>query len=134
MASYDVFRSEKFSFEFNNYPVNQQDKILDFTEIYEEHGLGDFSKYEGKISHSWKGLANTDPDYIYAKSNNLWHYHIGLPEYTQVHDQYKTSDIVLHFERPESDTEITLIDCYAHYTYNGSFYLPSQHYLSKKKD
>ncbi|MFH4214734.1 hypothetical protein WAI87_22805, partial [Acinetobacter baumannii] len=72
-----------FAVEFGNYPETQQDKILDFTDVYEKYGLNDFSKYQGKISQSWRGIDKTHPIYDYAYSNNLWHYHIGIPEYVK---------------------------------------------------
>lgn len=43
---------KQFAVEFGNYPENQQDKISDFTDVYEKYGLNDFSKYQGKISQS----------------------------------------------------------------------------------
>ena len=127
MGFYRVEFCKQFAIEFKNYPKNQQDKILDFIETFEQHGLSDFAKYDGKITPSWSGLKISNPNYIYTKENNLWHYHIGIPIYQQVHSKYKTSDVVLHFQWQQG----YLVDIYNHYTHDGSFYLPSFNYLAQ---
>ncbi len=52
-----------FASQFSNMPKEDQDKILDFTDIYENYGLCDFSKYTGKIVPSWSFLDTSDPNY-----------------------------------------------------------------------
>jgi len=126
---YTVKFRRQFAIEFQYYPNFQQDKILDFVEIFEQWGLSDFSKYNGKISPSWSGLEKTETNYDYAKNNNLWHYHIGIPKYQQLHPKYQTSDIVLHFQWHNKGNIIYLVDIYSHYKNDGSFYLPSPRYL-----
>lgn len=128
-AVFTVKFKTKFAQEFKNFPTAQQDKILDFIEIFQKVGLSDFTKYEGKISPSWASLNITDTNYHYAKQNHLWHYHIGIPIYEQRHSKYKTSDVVLHFQWQKNSTEIYLVDIYQHYTKAGNFYLPSKDYL-----
>ncbi|SEA76048.1 hypothetical protein [Variovorax sp. YR216] len=112
-----------FAKEFKIYPEYQQDAILDFLDAYEEHGLSDFSKFPGKLTPSWSGLMATDPRYRYTRDNALWHYHIGLPVYTQK-QKYKTSDWVLHFQWIDKGTHIHVVDVCYHTTYTGEFYLP----------
>ncbi len=131
MDDYKVSYLPQFSIEFENYPEYQQDSVLDFTDKFEEVGLSDFSNYEGKITPSWKGLGTDDPKYTFTKDNHMWHYHIGLPEYKQKHGKYKTSTVVLHFQWPDKGTEISLVDLYDHYTSEGVFYLPPEHYLDR---
>lgn len=116
--------SSQFQTEFGNFPQDQQDKIIDFTDIYEVHGFSDFNLYEGKIAQSWSGPDMSKEDFDFAKDNDLWHYHIGIPNYTQVHGKYKTSDWVLHFQWPNMGNSIALVDLYSHYTRDGRFYLP----------
>ncbi len=117
--------SATFSNEFPNFPQDQQDKILDFLDIYEAHGLADRSRYPGKITHSWNTLLPSHPNYNHAKQNDLWHYHIGLPSYTvRPHGRYKTSDWVLHFRWPHRGTHIDIVDLYTHNKSDGTFYLP----------
>ena len=131
MDSYRVKFHKQFAIEFRNYPKNQQDKIFDFIETFKQHGLSDFSKYDGKIAPSWSNLEGSNPNYIYAKANNLWHYHIGIPIYQQIHSKYKTSDVVLHFQWRQGENVIYLVDIYNHYKHDGSFYLPSFSYLAQ---
>lgn len=126
---YTVTYGKQFAIEFQNYPEEQKDKILDFTDIFEKYGLEDFNQYEGKISQSWSGLGVTTENFNRATEHDLWHYHIGLPEYQQVHGKYKTSDIVLHFQWPDRGSAVNLVDVYSHYTSDGEFYLPSDTYL-----
>jgi len=120
---------QQFATEFANFPADQQDKILDFTDTFEAHGLSDFTKYVGKITPSWKGVSPTSPAAQYAYANHLWHYHIGLPSYTTVHSKYSTSDWVLHFQWIDQGNHIDLVDLYAHYRRDGTFYLPPSNSL-----
>lgn len=124
--------SSQFQCEFSNFPVDQQDKIIEFTDVYETYGLSDFTKYEGKITSSWSGSDMSKSDYEFAKDNHLWHYHIGIPHYTQVHGKYKTSDWVLHFQWPNKGNIIALVDLYVHYKGDGSFYLPPKKNLDSE--
>lgn len=118
--------------EYANFPPDQQDAIDDFTDLVEAGALGNFALFQGKMSQSWSGLDPSDPVYTFAFSNNLWHYHVGIPNYHQVHSKYKTSDWVLHFQWDGWRTggrHVSLVDCYQHYKADGSFYMPSANYL-----
>lgn len=127
--SYTVVFLPEFARQFANFPEDHQNKVLDFIELYEQFGFSDFTKYEGKIAPSW---TSGSENYQYAKSNDLWHYHIGIPVYNQLHQKYKTSDTVLHFQWPGRGKEIKLVDMYDHYTSAGKFYLPPATYLKLK--
>jgi hypothetical protein len=121
---------QQFAKEFHNYPQDQQDKILEFVELFELHGLADFTKYPGKITPSWSGLAATDPVCQYAKGHALWHYHIGIPKYSSNHSKYKTSDWVLHFQWPNKGDHVILVDVCYHYKSDGTFHIPDSRYLA----
>ena len=128
--SYTWEFGKKFAVEFKNYPENQQDKILDFTDIYEENGLSDFSKFQGKIAPSWRGIDKTHPIYDFTYSNSLWHYHVGLPEYIKSkYNNYLTSDMILHFQWKSNANHIRVLDITWHYKRNGEFWLPNSDYL-----
>jgi hypothetical protein len=128
--SYTWEFGKQFAVEFNNYPENQQDKILDFTDIYEENGLSDFSKFQGKISPSWRGIDKTNPIYDFTYSNSLWHYHVGLPDYIKSkYNNYLTSDMILHFQWKNNSNHIRVLDITWHYKRNGEFWLPHSDYL-----
>ena len=119
----------KFSEELKRYPLDQQQSIVNFLDIYESQGLSDFSKFPGKIAPSWSGLLANHPSYAFTRNNSLWHYHIGIPDYKQVHAQYRTSDYVLHFQWVNKGSHIDLVDTCYHRKSNGEFYLPSIDYL-----
>lgn len=118
--------------EFQNFPTDQQDAIYDFTDLVEAGALGNFGLFPGKTSQSWSGLIPSDPAYQFAFNNNLWHYHVGIPTYRQVHSKFKTSDWVLHFQWDgwnSGGRHVVLVDCYQHYKADGTFYMPSPNYL-----
>ena len=124
--SYTFEYGKQFAIEFDNFPEDQQDAILDFLVTYQEYGLNDFSKYQGKITPSWRGIDKTDPIYDLTYSNSLWHYHIGLPEYQKSkYNNYLTSDMILHFQWKSNSTHIKVLDITWHYKSNGEFWLPS---------
>ena len=128
--SYSWEFGKQFAVQFGRYPEDQQDKILDFTDIYEEFGLQDFSKYQGKIAPSWRGIDKTHPIYDFTYSNNLWHYHIGMPDYVKSkYNNYSTSDMILHFQRKDHIKHIRLLDITWHYKANGEFWLPTSECL-----
>jgi len=128
--SYTWEFGKKFAVEFNNYPETQQDKILDFTDIYEKNGLSDFSKFQGKIAPSWRGIDKINPIYDFTYSNSLWHYHVGLPDYIKSkYNNYLTSDMILHFQWKSNANHIRVLDITWHYKHNGEFWLPNSDYL-----
>lgn len=128
--AFEVKFGKKFQEEFQRYPEDQQNLILEFVEIYEKNGLIDFSVYKGKISPSWSNLDRNCVEYAYTKNNFLWHYHIGIPVYIKSRfADYYTSDWVLHFSWPNEKDTIIIVDIGMHYRTNGSFYLPSLEYL-----
>jgi hypothetical protein len=122
--TYTVSIQTQFAAELARTPSDLQSKVLDFTMLYQVVGLGDFSKFPGKIAPSWSGLSASDPVFSYATTNDLWHYHVGYPHYNQRHPQYQTSDWLLHFQWPGRGSHITLVDLYQHYTSAGAFYMP----------
>ncbi|HEY0488471.1 MAG TPA: hypothetical protein VGD30_03070 [Telluria sp.] len=127
--TFSVGFKTKFASEFTRFPKDQQNKILGFAQTFQTHGLGDLTRYEGKVAQSWSGNS-TKAAYDFALANDLWHYHIGIPTYTAVHPAYKTSDWVLHFQWINGGRHIDLLDVYSHYTRDGSFYLPTADYLA----
>lgn len=121
---------KQFAKEFSRYPLDQQDKIIAFLDLFEQHGLGNFNLYQGKISPSWGGLEPADPRFSFAKTHHLWHYHIGIPKYVMKHGKYLTSDWVLHFQWKDKGEHINLVDICYHYRNDGTFHLPHHTYLA----
>jgi hypothetical protein len=120
-----------FKEQFSFYPKDQQDAVIKFITTYQNFGLNDFSSYEGKLSPSYKGIDKTDPVYEFTYTNNLWHYHIGLPSYAKSKSaKYLTSDMILHFQCKDTNY-IRLLDITWHYKADGTFWLPSKDYLTE---
>lgn len=129
-SPYVIEYSEKFAEQWTNFTLDIKVKIKDFMDTFWDHGLfGQFDKYKGKISHSWRNCA-TEKDQEYAETNNLWHAHIGFPDFEAGY-KYSTSDWVLHFvwDKYNDPGKIILVDCYSHQTSDGKFYLPDKSYL-----
>lgn len=122
--TYTVSFKLQFSREFAIYPADQQDAITSFISTYQAHGLGNHTKFTGRISPSWHGLPTNHPNYAYAQDNALWHYHLGLPKYSGASQWGQVSDWLLHFQWPDCGPHIDLVDVYQHYRQDGSFYLP----------
>jgi hypothetical protein len=127
-VTYTVSFSLEFARNFARFPAADQVKIIDFQTLFESVGLGDFSKYPGKIAPSWSGSA-TRPAAAFAKANDLWHYHVGIPTFkTTVGGMYMTSDWLLHFQWPDWRTngpQIHIVDLLPHNGSSGAFNLPS---------
>ncbi len=58
-----------------------------------------------------------------VKEYNLWHYHIGIPNYEQASNGDMVSEYVLHYIRGED--HIIIVDLDSHPPFN----LPSDEYL-----
>lgn len=133
--AYTVDFKKRFAIEFARFPQDQQLAIADFILLYQQNGLhsSQWNKYPGKIAPSWKGLEVSHPNYAYARSNHLWHYHIGLPDYKQSpYGDYKTSDWLLHFQWANQGQHISLVDAYCHHTSDKTFYMPNPDRLIDK--
>lgn len=131
--TYKVSFGKEFAKESVNYPKDQKQAIADFVNTFQNFGLADYSKYQGKISPSWSGINMTQESYDYAYTNHLWHYHLGIPSYKNIGQPYYTSDYILHFQWKNRGNEIALLDCSSHYTSTKIFYLPPERYLVKIK-
>ena len=114
----------QFGLEYQRYPKQERDAVNSFVVLYMQHGLGDQTKYPGRITPSWLNLPTNDPNYQFAIDNALWHYHVGVPTYSGVQAFNRTSDWVLHFQWFNRGSHIDLADLYQHYTVSGAFYLP----------
>lgn len=121
---FSVSFGEKFLQEFKCFPKADQKKIIQFVDYVRKHG---FVGLEGRNKSSINVLS-TDPEFLakvsYAREHNLWHYHIGIPEYTpDTPFGDRTSEWVLHYIR--TDDTIKIIELGSH----PPFKLPRQEYL-----
>lgn len=126
MTHYRWSYSKSFMACMPHFTSDEKAKVADFIVTYQDHGLKDFSLYPGKISRTGSGDC-TDEEREFALSHNLWHYHIGIPNYVQSPSgKYMTSRDVLHFQWFQDENRIRLVDMYRHYLYNGKFYVPAE--------
>lgn len=129
-SPYVVKFSVEFAKQWKNFTLELKGLIKTIIDIFLDHGLlNQFEQYEGKISHSWRNCANEE-DTEYAQTNNLWHIHIGYPDFKEGF-KYSTSDWVLHFvwDKYNNPNTMILVDCYTHQTSDDKFYLPDKDYL-----
>lgn len=132
-AAYTLHYGDLFKKEYQNFPEDQQDAIADFIYLYQQYGLDDLTRYPGMIARSWRNISTDHPNYQHAIRHDLWHYHIGLPEYKATGLYFSTSEWVLHFMWPNKGREITVVDVAAHkFDKRKPFYLPSENYLKVK--
>ncbi|MDO4450777.1 MAG: hypothetical protein Q4B79_07470 [Moraxella sp.] len=108
---------------FNNFPKADQIKIRAFAKHIEQFG---FDGLQGRNKSS-DDVPMTHPNWseriLYAKTHNLWHYHIGIPHYEKSKKGDYTSEYVLHYIK--GDDFVKLVDLSAHPPLN----LPSLEYL-----
>lgn len=115
---------KKFREELRHFPTADQEKIADFIEHVQLHGL---SQLEGRNKNS-DNVPTDNPNWLtkvkFAQAHNLWHYHIGIPNYdsgTTFGD--KTSAYLLHYVR--YDDMIKIVDFSDH----PPFKFPTEAYL-----
>jgi hypothetical protein len=125
--TYTTSFSLQFAQDFARFPVPDQLKVTTFLTQFESFGLQSFSNYPGKIAPSWSGPA-TAANHAFARNNDLWHYHIGIPKLKPTqHGKYFTSDWLLHFQWPNwrtNGTSIHVVDLLPHTSSGGTFNLP----------
>lgn len=107
-----VFFGEKFAQKFPNFPKADKEKILGFANHVEQFG---FDGLQGRNKSS-DNVPTDHPNWAervrYAKEHQLWHYHIGIPDYTLSEKGDYTSEYVLHYVL--GDGFIKIVDLSAH--------------------
>ena len=80
-----------------NYPKADQLKIGEFVEHLQNYG---FAGLQGRNKSS-DNVPTDDPNWAkkvaFVQQYSLWHYHIGIPSYTQTATGELTSEYVLHY-------------------------------------
>ena len=116
--------SPTFKSYLKNYPKSDQLKIANFISHVQKHGL---TNLEGRNKSS-DNVPTDDPNWLnkvkQAKMYNLWHYHIGIPDYSGIFGD-KTSEYVLHYRLDETSNCITIVYMSPH----PPFELPDKEYL-----
>ncbi|MCP2041929.1 hypothetical protein L1281_002547 [Neisseria sp. HSC-16F19] len=103
----DVQTGKRFEAEFKNFPHADKIKISKFILHVQKNG---FKGLPGRNKPS-DDVPPDDPNWLekvrYAQRYNLWHYHIGIPEYTPgctYGDM--TSKYVIHYIKGEGFIKI----------------------------
>lgn len=118
--TFSIYYSERFS-------AKTLDRIDDFIDHFQKHGLFGPPAFIGKISPSYKvpeNYPNRDEIIKHARANKLWHVHIGDPCFQHSLERrapYKVSNWVLHFQKL-SDDHIRLLEL----GYHNPMVLPSE--------
>ncbi|MDO9676726.1 hypothetical protein Q7267_09105 [Glaesserella parasuis] len=124
MANLTIEYGSLFRKEFANFPVKDQDAIVEFVEHIQNFG---FTNLEGRNKSS-DNVHKNDPHFAqkvkYARENHLWHYHIGILAF-DLSKPFgdRTSEYVLHYQRVSD--RVKIVDYSAH----PSFNLPTASYL-----
>ncbi len=123
MKKFEVVFGELFAKHYAQFPTTDKKKIFEFVEHIEHKG---FDGLKGRNKPS-TDVPRNDPDWLtkvqYARQNNLWHYHIGIPSYEQSEQGDMVSEYILHYVK--GDNEIKIVDM----SYHPPFELPSEDYL-----
>jgi hypothetical protein len=116
---------EQFTKQLKNYSKEDKRKIFEFITHVQQQGFNGL-KGRNKPSHN---VDTNDSSFAvkvrYAIDNNLHHYHIGIPSYTQSPNGDMTSEYILHYIRVNDD-EIKIVDMDSH----PPFKMPSEKYLT----
>jgi len=120
----EVLLSKQFKTELKNFPKADQEKIASFILHVQRQGMKNLPG-KNKPSHD---VPHDDPQWLdkvsYAQQHNLWHYHIGIPQYdTSCQHGEQTSEYILHYIK--GDGFIKIVDFSAH----PPFKLPAETYL-----
>ncbi len=115
---------QEFINRFENYPPKDIEKIKGFVQHVSEKGLNDLP---GRNKSS-DNVDTNDHDFIkkvsHAKKHNLWHYHIGIPQYDKTNKFGDwTSEWVIHYQRLGNEIHIVELDDHPPFT------LPAEKYL-----
>lgn len=93
----NVVFSPLFKQYLKNFPKQDQIKIGEFVEHLQKFG---FTGLQGRNKSS-DNVPTDDPNWAkkvrFAQQHSLWHYHIGIPSYTQTVAGELTSEYILHY-------------------------------------
>lgn len=119
-----VFVGDAFKKDFQNFPNADKDKISEFIEYVQNNGLVGLT---GRNKSS-DDVPKDDPFWSnkvrYAQKYQLWHYHIGIPNYELSESGDFVSEYVLHYIK--GNDFIKIVDMNGH----PPFTLPTENYLS----
>ena len=111
--------TEDFKAIFKTLSRNDQLKVSKFIQHVKTHGMKNLAGRNKSSDH----VPSSNPQWLararYAQKNNLWHYHIGIPNYVGNKYGDLTSQYIVHYVK--QDGFIRLVDLSTH----PPFQLPS---------
>lgn len=119
-----VVLGEKFKFHYKNFPISDRKIIFEFITHVEENGFDGLHGRNKRSDDVPKDNPNWAKEVTHAQTHKLWHYHIGIPSYTQSDKGDFTSEYILHYIL-EQDF-IVIVDMSSH----PPFLLPTGDYLT----
>lgn len=112
-----------FQEKFPYFPKADKEKILLFVRHVTQYGL---TQLKGRNKSS-DNVPTNDPNWTnkvaYAQKHKLWHFHIGIPDYTLSEKGDYVSEYILHYQL--FDDEIKLVSM----SYHPPFELPTPYEL-----
>ncbi len=105
-----VLLAEDFKKGLENFPKEDRRKIAEFILFVQQNG---FTGLPGRNKSS-DSVPTDDPQWLekvqFAQRHNLWHYHIGIPEYKGSRYGDFTSAYILHYILGEGFIKIVGFD------------------------
>ncbi len=123
MSGLNVEYGRKIAGEMINFPNADLIKIKAFENHVKKYGLENLKGRNKSSSDVPRDAPNWLAKVQYARQHNLWHYHIGIPNYEESEKGDMVSEYILHYVKGEQ--EIKIVDMSSH----PPFVLPSEDYL-----
>lgn len=99
-----VEKSRAFNKQFLGLITQDQKTVFNFIKYVQEHGLTGLPGRNKKSDNVSDNYAHKEKIEKFAQDHRLWHYHIGIPNYSTTKGIGKyTSDYVIHYQRLSSD-------------------------------
>ncbi|MFB2538231.1 MULTISPECIES: hypothetical protein [unclassified Acinetobacter] len=101
-----VSTSNDFKHKFPNYPKADKEKILAFINHVKQHCLDGLQGRNKASDNVPFDHPNWSERVAFAQKYHLWHYHIGIPNYTTASNGEQVSQYILHYMRLENEIRI----------------------------
>lgn len=93
----NVIFADKFSKIMVNFPKQDREKIFAFAYHVKKFGLINLKGRNKSSDHVPTNDPNWRDKVAYAQKYQLWHYHIGIPDYSTANNGDLVSEYLLHY-------------------------------------